>query len=96
MSREDVKRYIELEVPDIGLVENDVSEVVCFRGECDNRVRVDSATLVVEDNDAVDLVAEVGVADPNEPADRKRVEIYCSPGCRDKRYFEPTADQDDD
>ena len=86
MSKDDVKRFIEQEVAGIGMVENDVSEVVCFREECEGRVSVDPATLVVEDDEAVDLVAEVGVADPDVPADRERVEIYCSPECRNKRY----------
>ena len=92
MSKDDVKRYIEMEAPDIGMVENEVSEVVCFNESCKSRIEVDPATLVVEDTDAVETIAEVGIPDPEEPADRKRVEIYCSPKCRNNRYIESDTD----
>lgn len=81
MGKEDVKRYIELEVPGMGVVDNDVSEVVCYRGECDNRIEVHPATLVPEDQEAVDVEAR----DP-ETMNTYQVEIYCSPDCRNKNY----------
>ena len=88
MTEEDVARYIELEVADIGMVENAVSEVVCYRPGCGERIAVDPATLVIEDDDAVETVTNVpaDAADPLGPTDRKQVEIYCSPECRNERY----------
>jgi len=85
MTKHDVKRYIEQEVADIGMLENEVSEVVCFREGCDRRIDVDPVTLVVEDQEAVETIAEVATG-PKAETERKRVEVYCSPECRIKRY----------
>lgn len=80
MGREEIKRYIELEAPAIGIVENAVSELVCFRKECDERVTVDPGTFVPEDPEAVDVESkELGT-------DRWRCEIYCSQECRNEQY----------
>ena len=59
MSEEDIRRYIEFDMPAMGIVENDASEVVCFNDGCEERVEIDPETLVPEDPDAVDLEAEV-------------------------------------
>lgn len=88
MSKDDVRRYIEYEAPGMGMVENEVSEVVCFRDECRGRIEVDPATLVVEDDEAVDVESGF-VGEPN----RTRLEIYCSPECRNKRYSQTETEQ---
>lgn len=87
MAKEDVNRYIEFEAPGIAMVENDVAAVVCFRPECETSVSVDPATLVVEDEDAVDIVSEA--VDPEDPVNgdtRDQVEIFCSLECRNQTY----------
>lgn len=81
MSEEDVKRYIEFKAPGMGVVDNDVSEVVCYRDGCEEHVSVDPATLVPEDADAVDVEAQ----DP-ETMNTYQVEIYCTPDCRNRTY----------
>lgn len=81
MGKEDVKRYIEFEAPGMGVVDNSVSEVVCYRQSCEGRVAVDPQTIVPEDGDAVDVVAR----DP-ETHNVCQVEIYCSPECRNQEY----------
>lgn len=81
MSEEDVKRYIEFEAPGMGIVDNEASEVVCYRDGCDERVEVDPPTLVPEDEDAVDVEAR----DP-ETMNIYQVEIYCTPECRNRMY----------
>lgn len=86
MSRQDLKRYIEQQVPNLGEVANDPSALLCFNDDCEESVEVDPGTLVVEDADAVELVSEIGKPDPTTPPDRKRVEVYCSPECRNQRY----------
>ncbi len=89
MSEQDVKRYLEFEVPGIGMVENDVSEVVCFNSDCNERVTVDPATLVPEDDEAVDVESrELG------SNTRYQVEIYCSTSCRNDHYAEPVDDEE--
>lgn len=88
MSKEDVKRYLEYEVPAIGMVDNDVSEVVCLRDDCEERVEVDPASLVVEDDDAVDVVSELFDHESGQATGRKQVEIYCSPECRNGQYLQ--------
>lgn len=81
MSKDDVRRYIEFEAPGMGVVDNDVSEVVCYRDECDERVEVDPPTLVPEDEDAIDVEARDA-----ESHNVFQVEIYCSSTCRNKFY----------
>ena len=63
MSKDDVRRYIKFEAPSLAMVENDVSKVVCFRNGCSEQVTVDPSTLVPEDDEAVDLVAQVNLSD---------------------------------
>lgn len=88
MGREEVDRYIEAEVPDMGLIENRTSAVECFRPDCEKTIELDPSTYVVEDPDAVELISEVldNPGDPTAEADAKQVEIYCSPDCRNNRY----------
>lgn len=80
MGEREVKRYIELEAPKAGVVANDASEVVCYRSECDEGIKVDPTTLVLEDDDAVEVEAE-------EPGGGfLEMQLYCSPECRNQRY----------
>lgn len=89
MTKEDVKRYISYEAPGLGVVDNEVSEVVCNNDGCDGRVEVDPATLVPEDPDAVDVEAR----DP-ETMNRYQVEIYCSSECRSETYGGNVSDKE--
>lgn len=82
----DTLRYIEYEAPGMGMVHNDVSEVVCFNDECDGRIPVDPATMVVEDEEAVDVESKEFDPDTGETTGYTRVEIYCSPDCRNEFY----------
>ena len=81
MSEDDILRYIEYEAPGMGVVDNMVSEVVCYRTTCDNRIEVDPHTLVVEDDDAVDVEAK-----DIDSANTYQIEIYCSGECRNEAY----------
>lgn len=82
----DLLRYIEYEAPGMGMVHNDVSEVVCFNGQCDARITVDPATLVIEDDDAVDVESREFDPETGETTGYTRVEIYCSSECRNEQY----------
>lgn len=79
MSKQDIKRHIETEVPGYCIVENQTSEVVCFN-DCDERVAVDPATLVPEAKAAVEVEAEA------PGTGTRHVQIYCSPECRNEHY----------
>jgi len=95
MSKDDVRRYIKFEAPSLAMVENDVSKVVCFRNGCSEQVTVDPSTLVPEDDEAVDLVAQVAdMGDPLQEDAHDRVEIYCSSDCRNQRYTQPDTDRE--
>lgn len=85
----DLLRYIEYEAPGAGIVHNDVSEVVCFNDECDGRVSVDPATIVIEDENAVDVESKEFDPETGETTGYVRVEIYCSPECRNEFYSRP-------
>lgn len=88
MSKDDVERYLEAEVPDIGLVENDPAEFVCLKTDCEERVTVDPSTLVIESDDAVEVIAKVAEepADLSSPVVKKKVQLYCSTECRNSAY----------
>ena len=81
MSEEDVRRYIEFDMPAMGVVENSASELVCFNDGFEERVEVDPATLVPEEEEAVDVVADVAGSNT-----RKNVQVYCSKECRNETY----------
>lgn len=81
MSRDDVRRYIEFDMPAMGIVQNKASELVCFTDGCDERVTVDPETLVAEDTDA--CCVEADVAGSNT---RVNVQVFCSPECRNETY----------
>lgn len=83
----DTIRYIEYEAPGMAMVENDVSEVVCFHEDCDERVPVDPATIVPEPAEAVDIEAREMDPQTGETTGYTRVEIYCSTECRNDRYM---------
>lgn len=82
----DLLRYIEYEAPGMGIVHNDVSEVVCCNEECDSRVKVAPETLVEKDDSAVSVESEEYDMEAGEPTGATRVEIYCSPTCRNEQY----------
>jgi len=82
---ERVRRYIEYETPGMGMVQNDVSAVVCFNDVCTERVTVDPATLVIE-GDGVDVVSRELDPETGATTGYERVEIYCSPACRNDHY----------
>lgn len=88
----DVLRFIEYEAPGLGMVENDVAAVVCFNDDCESTVAVDPATLVVEDDDAVDIESEEFDHETGETTGRTRVEIYCSIECRNEKYGKNPAE----
>ena len=81
MSKDDVRRYIEYDMPAMGVVQNDASEVICFNDGCETRVEVDPVTLVPEPADAVDVEAKVAGSNS-----RYNVQVFCSPGCRNETY----------
>ena len=82
----DLVRYIEYEAPGMGIVENEVSEVVCFNDQCDDRIEVDPATLVEEESKAVSIESKIMDMQTGERTGGVRVEIYCSSDCRNDQY----------
>ena len=82
----DLLRYIEYEAPGMGIVDNDVSEVVCHNPMCDETIPVDPASLVAEDEDAVDVESEEYDMESGERTGYVQVEIYCEPSCRNDAY----------
>jgi hypothetical protein len=88
VSRDDVRRYIEFDMPAMGIVENKASELVCFTDGCDERITVDPETLVAEDTDA--CCVEADVAGSNT---RVNVQLFCSIECRNETY---SVDKDTD
>lgn len=80
MSREDVKRYIEMEVPAIGMVQNEPASVVCLNPPCEETIEVDPSTLVLEDEDAK------GVRPRGRRGDGTDARRYCCCECRNSRY----------
>jgi hypothetical protein len=85
-------RHIQYEAPGLGVVENEVSAVVCFNEECDETVRVDPATLVVEDDEAVSVEADVYDPETGGTTGRTEVEIYCSKDCRNEQRRQAITD----
>lgn len=81
----DLIRYIEYEAPGMGMVHNDVSEVVCFDNDCEERVPVDPHTLVVED-DGLSIESEEYDPETGQTTGYTAVEIYCSIECRNNTY----------
>lgn len=81
MGKEEVLRYFEEEVPDMGVIENKPAALVCFARDCETRVEIDPETLVPESDDAV----EVNPYDTDgEPT--KQVQVFCSGECRNRHY----------
>lgn len=82
----DILRYIEYEAPGMGMIHNDVAAVVCDNDPCNETVSVDPNTLVIEDESAVDIESEEMDMETGEKTGYTRVEIYCSPQCRNEAY----------
>jgi len=85
----DLIRYIEYEAPGIAMVENDVARVVCFNDDCKQTVDVDPHTMYVRDEDACSIESETYDMEAGEKTGHSRVEIYCSPECRNDQYNTP-------
>lgn len=91
MTKDDLARYIEEEAPGIGILINDVAAVVCEHEECDERVTVDPATLVEEDEGAESVAADVYDPETGETTGRTELSIYCSEECKRKMYYRETT-----
>lgn len=92
----DMLRYIEHEVPDAGMVHNDVAALVCASNHCDETIDVDPATLVAEDHDAVSLESEEFDMETGETTGFTRLELYCSAECRNDHFDRQAPDQEVD
>ena len=84
MAEEDVIRYIEYEAPGIGIIDNDVAAVICQNDVCDEWVKVDPDTNVVEDG--IEVQSEEFDMEAGEPTGRTIVELSCSPECRNDHF----------
>jgi len=86
MSKEDVERYVNFEVPAMGIVSNQPTALRCYNNECDESVSVDPDTLVVEDTEGCVVESEEYDTETGEPTGAVTVEIFCSPSCRNDHY----------
>lgn len=76
MSKEDVVREIEKSIVESQEIVNNVASVVCYG--CDELVDVDPATLVPEDEGAVEWQIE-----PFDEVEPTEVRVYCSVDCKE-------------
>ncbi|WP_435125452.1 hypothetical protein [Halobaculum sp. D14] len=88
----DVLRYIEMEAPGIGMVHNEPAAVVCNNDECYERINIDPATKVVEDDEATSIESKEFDPETGELTGYTRVEIYCSPACRNQHFAQAVPD----
>jgi len=85
-------RYIEYNTPEMAILENAPAAVVCQFDGCEETISVDPETLVVEDEDAVELDAEVYDIEAGQSTGHSRIDIYCSPECRNDDLAEGVPD----
>mgnify|MGYP006873408988 CR=1 FL=1 len=86
MGKEDVERYIEFDIPDMGIVSNQPTALRCHNDECEQSVSVDPDTLIVEDENGCVIESEQYDTITGEPTGVVTVEIFCSPSCRNDHY----------
>lgn len=82
----DLLRYIEYEVPDMGVLANDPSMVRCYNDECDESIVVDPDTLVVKEPQAVTVESDTYDMDSGGRTGHTDIEIYCCKECRNEQY----------